>query len=35
MFDIKNPDTFLGGANVQRLFIMFCVGYMAYKCYHK
>ena len=32
MFDIKNPDTFLGGQNVHNLII---IGLLAYCCFLK
>ncbi len=31
MFDIKNPDTFLGGQNVHNLIIIGMLGYIIYK----
>ena len=30
MFDIKNPDTFLGGQNVHNLLILAALGYVIY-----
>ena len=31
MFDIKNPDTFLGGQNVHNLLILGALGFIIYK----
>jgi hypothetical protein len=31
MFDIKNPNTFLGGQNVHNLLILGALGYIIYK----
>jgi hypothetical protein len=31
MFDIKNPDTFLGGQNVHNLLILGLLAFIAYK----
>ena len=31
MFDINNPDTFLGGQNVHNLIIIGLLGFLVYK----
>jgi hypothetical protein len=31
MFDIQNPNTFLGGQNVHNLLILGALGYIIYK----
>jgi len=31
IFDIKNPDTFLGGQNVHNLIIIGMLGFLVYK----
>lgn len=31
LFDIKNPDTFLGGQNVHNLIIIGLLGFLVFK----
>lgn len=35
MFDIKNPNTFLGGQNVHNLIIIGMIGFLIYKSVKK
>lgn len=35
MFDIKNPNTFLGGQNVHNLIIIGMLGFLIYKSVKK
>jgi hypothetical protein len=35
MFDIKNPNTFLGGQNVHNLIIIGLLGFLVYKAVKK
>ncbi len=35
MFDIKNPNTFLGGQNVHNLIIIGLLGFLVYKSVKK
>jgi len=35
MFDIKNPNTFLGGQNVHNLIIIGALGFIIYKMVKK
>ena len=32
-YDIKNPNTFLGGQNVHNLIIISMLGVLLYKCF--
>ena len=34
-YDIKNPNTFLGGQNVHNLIIISMLGVLLYKCFKK
>jgi hypothetical protein len=35
MFDLKNPNTFLGGQNVHNLIIIGMLGFLIYKSVKK